>query len=80
MLMWVRTYTADACQRVSSLVEVRQHASMLENAVAIAVSGAAVFSSFFIVMMDSIIKHTDDHIPLQQDRYDTLLGAHIVNG
>jgi len=47
MLMWVRTYTADACQRVSSLVEVRQHASMLENAVAIAVSGAAVFPVFF---------------------------------
>ena len=47
MLMRVLTSTDDACQHVSLLFEVRQYASMLEDAVAIAVSGVASFSIFY---------------------------------
>jgi hypothetical protein len=47
MLMRVLTSTDDACQHVSLLFEVRQSASMLEDAVAIAVSGAVSFSIFY---------------------------------
>ena len=46
MLMLVLTSINDACQHVSKCLKVLQHASMLENTVAITVAVVACFSVF----------------------------------